>query len=68
MILSSAPFEGGALCVFVRFSDNCWLAVFVRFVIVVVFLLLFIVDIIGVSRRHQGADQTHPSENALRDE
>ena len=31
-------------------------------------LLIFIVVIIGVSRGHQGADQAHPSENALRDE
>jgi len=61
------PVEGGALFVFVRFSDNRWLAVFVRFVIVVL-LAFFIVVIIGVSRRHQGADHAHPSENALRDE
>jgi len=40
-----------ALFVFVRFSDNRWLAVFVHFVIVVL-LLFFIVVIIGVSRRH----------------
>jgi hypothetical protein len=49
-----------------RFSDNRWLAVFVRFVIVV--LLFFVVVIIGVSRRHQGADQAQPIENAFRDE
>jgi len=56
-----------ALFVFVRFSDNRWLAVFVRFVIVLL-LLFFIVVMIGVSRRHQSADQGHPSEDALRDE
>ena len=67
MLLSSAPVEGGALFVFVRFSDNRRLAVFVRFVIAVL-LLFFIVVIIGVSRRQLGADQAHPSENALRDE
>ena len=66
-IVSSAPLRARPICSFVRFSDNRWLAVFVRFVIVVL-LLFFIVVIIGVSRRHQGADQVHPSEDALRDE
>jgi len=61
------PVEGGALFVFVRFSDNRWLAVFVGFVIVVL-LLFFIIVILGVSRGHQRAHQVHPSENALRDE
>jgi hypothetical protein len=36
-----SPVEGGGLFVFVRFSDNRWFAVFVRFVIVA--LLFFVI-------------------------
>jgi hypothetical protein len=43
---------GGTLFVFVWFSNNSWLAVVVR--VAAVFLIVFILVIVGVPRRHRG--------------
>lgn len=52
------------LFVFVWFPDNRRLAVFIRFVVVLVFV--FIAVIVGVSWWHHDADKALSSENALR--
>jgi hypothetical protein len=54
--------DGTTLFVFVWFSNNSWLAVVVR---VAAVLIVFILVIVGVPRRHRGADEAQPRENAF---
>jgi hypothetical protein len=61
----AAPLNGykSHLFVLVRFSNNCRIAVFVLFIVLI--FLFFIIDIIGVSRRHRSVNEGMPGEYAL---
>ena len=50
--------------IFVGFSNNGRFAVVV--LVAAVFLILFILVIVGVPRRHRGTDETQPREEAFR--